>query len=177
MSNIGKESIKIPQNVKVTIEKKFIIVEGPLGKLKKIFPDNIMFVPLLDKIHFFPDALYPENYANWGTARAMVNNMVLGVSQGFKTQLQLVGIGYKCFKNDNVLTFKLGYSHVKEFKIPSGISVNLIKPTLLSIHGIDLEFVTQVAAILRSYREPEPYKGKGIKYTNEIIIKKEGKKK
>ena len=162
------------------MKKDFITVEGPLGKLKKSLPKNIIIIHKNDKIYFLPNDFFNlnvEDNNNWGTIRTMVNNMILGVYQGFNTQLQLVGIGYKCFKNNNVLTFKLGYSHMKEFNIPEGININLIKPTLLSINGIDIEFVTQIAAILRSYRKPEPYKGKGIKYSNEIILKKEGKKK
>ena len=182
MSNIGKEFIKIPQGIKVMILHDNVVVEGNLGFIKKSLPKTILLIHKKDKIYFIPYSNLNTDLNNikspdWGTVRTMINNMIKGVNQGFNVKLQLIGIGYKTFLENNILSLKLGYSHIINYKIPEGIKITLLKPTLISISGIDIEFVTQVAAKIRSFRKPEPYKGKGIRYLNEIVLKKEGKKK
>jgi len=179
MSNIGKQYIQVPKGIIITLNNNEMIVQGNKGILKKKIPNNIIIIYKNSKIYLFPNenSKKNENIANWGTMRAIIKNMIKGVHQGFNVKLQLVGIGYKVNIENNILTFKLGFSHLINYEIPKDIKIQIIKPTLLSIQGIDHEFVTSIAAQLRSFRKPEPYKGKGIRYTNEHIIKKEGKKK
>lgn len=181
MSNLGKQYIQIPVGVTITLKNGMVIIKGNKGILENKLPDEILLIQQNSKIYFLPtEALNSSEKVNnkkWGTIRTMIKNMIKGVHQGFNVKLQLVGIGYKAQLENNILSFKLGYSHIINYEIPHQIQIQILKPTLISIHGINYEFVTKVAAEIRSFRKPDPYKGKGVRYLNEIIIKKEGKKK
>jgi len=186
MSNIGKEYINVPTEVKININNDVIMVEGKYGKLVQNLPSNVYVIYDNHKIYFsLKESLesYDSNLmiknknAMWGTIRTLINNMIKGVSQGFTIRLQLVGIGYRAKVENNILTLKLGYSHIINYNIPININITTLKPTLISIFGMDLQYVTRIAANIRSFKKPEPYKGKGIKYLTEIINRKEGKKK
>ncbi len=175
MSRIGRLPVEIPDKVKVNIKNgTYINVEGPLGKLEKKFPpvveikqDGNSIVVLKKGESKFAKSMY-------GTARAIINNMVTGVSKGFIKQLQLEGVGYRAELSGKVLKLALGYSHPIEYPIPENIEIK-VERNLISIKGFDKELVGSVAAKIRSFRKPEPYKGKGIRYVDEKIIRKAGK--
>jgi large subunit ribosomal protein L6 len=185
MSHIGKEQIYIPSNIKVSLEKKenIINIESKNGKLsKKISPyinieliNDSIFLKLNKKLY----SRYSDKYMKsiWGMSRSLIYNMIKGVNQGYIIRLQLVGIGYKARLSESKdnLILKLGFSHTISYLIPSNVSISLLKPTLIFIKGIDKQLVTQIAAKIRSFKSPEPFNGKGIKYLNEIIKLKERK--
>jgi large subunit ribosomal protein L6 len=182
MSNIGKQYIQIPQGVNITLNNNnYVIIKGNKGVLEKKLPEDVLLIQQNSKIYFLPynslNSIKKYDKTKWGTVRTIIKNMIKGVHQEFNVKLQLVGIGYKVQLENNILSFKLGYSHIIHYEIPPHIKIQILKPTLISIQGIDHEFVTKIAAEIRSFRKPEPYKGKGIRYINEKIIKKEGKKK
>ena len=182
MSKVGKKPIKIPEGVKVDIEKKDnfieVKVEGKKGSLSKKFPSSLEIKKEEDKIIVLPD---PKKKVDrlvkslWGTVRSLINNMVEGVSQGFEKKLQIEGIGYKAKVEKDKLILSLGYSHPVEFDIEEGIEIKVEK-NIISVSGVDKEKVGQVASRIRSLRKPEPYKGKGIRYVDEVIRKKTAKK-
>ena len=180
MSHIGKEPIKLPNNVKFSKENEKLTVHGKEGVLSKNLP---FFLELKDNNNILTLAIKPEYVGSkeynsmWGTFRTLLQNMIIGVSQGWTVKLVLVGIGFRSKVENNNLNLKLGFSHNIDYVIPSGIKITSIKPTLISIFGIDYELVTKVAAEIRSYKKTEPYKGKGIRYLNEVIRSKEAKKK
>ncbi len=180
MSHIGKEVIKLPNNVKYIKENETIILKGKEGILTKSLP---FFLDIKENNQILTIQIKPEytglkQYQSmWGTYRTLLQNMVIGVSQGWTVKLVLIGIGFRSKVENNILTLKLGFSHNIDYIIPNGIKIICIKPTLISIIGIDYELVTKVAAEIRSYKKTEPYKGKGIKYINEVIRTKEAKKK
>lgn len=180
MSHIGKEPIKLPNNVKFFKENENIVFQGKEGTLTKALP---FFLDINENNHILNISIKPEyvglkQYESmWGTYRTLLQNMVIGVSQGWTVKLILVGIGFRSKVENNILTLKLGFSHNIDYIIPEGIKIISVKPTLISIFGIDYELVTKVAAEIRSYKKTEPYKGKGIRYINEVIRTKEAKKK
>jgi large subunit ribosomal protein L6 len=205
MSNIGKRLIQIPENVKIYINKKdsIIIFEGPLGKQDLKIPHeleisliedsllNSKFLKIVNaQITTIKEKITSEkiktNNNLWGTFRSIVVNRIIGVSQGFQITLKIVGVGYRASleslenSNDNYkekLILKLGFSHLIDLNIPKNISVKCIKPTRILLRSNHLEELMQYAALIRSFKRPEPYKGKGILYKGEKIRKKEGKKK
>ncbi|MCB0309338.1 MAG: 50S ribosomal protein L6 [Bdellovibrionales bacterium] len=178
MSRIGKNPINVPGTVKVQILPDSISVEGPNGKL------NTLLNPFID-VEYKDNVLkfsLKENSKNdlraksaYGLYRSLVSNMVQGCAQGFKKELDVMGVGYKAAVKGNVLELSLGFSHIINYPIPEGIKINVEKQTHLIIEGADRRQVGQVAAEIRSYRKPEPYKGKGVKYADETIIRKAGK--
>lgn len=180
MSHIGKEPIKLPANVKYRLEKDNIVFQGKEGELKRKLP---YFLDILEEngnlyVNIKKEYQHLKEYMSlWGTYRTLLQNMVIGVNQGFNVKLLFVGIGFKTKVENNVLNLKLGYSHNIDYIIPDNIKITCIKPTLISISGIDYELVTKVAAQIRALRKTEPYKGKGIRYLNETIRSKEAKKK
>lgn len=182
MSNLGKQYIQIPKGVHIEIKEASIVVKGNLGSLEKPIPKELFLIHSQDRIHVLPMNLMEQHASHkkslsWGSVRTMIYNMIKGVHQGFHRKLQLVGIGYKVFLiKKRWLHFKLGFSHQIYIKLPPIISVTLLKPTLLHMHSMDYELLTQTAATLRDLRKPEPYKGKGIRYTHESVRRKEGKK-
>jgi len=175
MSRIGKLPIEIPAGVKVSSSDSVVTVQGPKGTLSRKIQDGIN-VEISDKAVVLTkkeDTL--KNRAAYGLSRTLVNNMVVGVTKGFERALEINGVGYRAEAKGDVLNLSLGYSHPVNFKLPEGIVVEVEKMTKLLVKGIDKELVGQTAAKIRSFRGPEPYKGKGIKYADETILRKAGK--
>ncbi|MCX8029547.1 MAG: 50S ribosomal protein L6 [Brevinematales bacterium] len=176
MSRIGKKPIPIPSDVDVVLENNVISVKGKLGEIK------MKLNPVIDvKIENNNVVVSPKSEtkfakAMWGTTRALINNMIIGVSKGFSKTLQLVGVGYRARMEGNKLILNVGYSHPVEFVPPQGIKFNVEDQVKITVSGYDKQLVGQVAANIRAIRKPEPYKGKGIRYENEVIVLKEGKK-
>jgi len=179
MSRIGKQPIIIPSGVEVTLSDDLVIVNGKLGKLS--YPHNNKVKIEYDKgeakITVSPTGQDKKSRSLWGLSRTLINNMVIGVSQGFTRTLEINGVGYKVAVAGNILTMFLGYSHDIKYIIPNGIEIKAPKPTQIDIMGADKQMVGEVAALIRGLRKPEPYKGKGIRYSDEVIIRKVGKKK
>ncbi len=175
MSKIGKQPIDIPQGVKVSIKDRTITVEGPKGKLNFGF-SSLVDVEVSDsKIVVKPLSQEKLGKALFGTTRAVINNMVKGVTEGFKKELEIVGVGYKAQMKGKTLVLQIGFSHPVEISVPEGINVSVPSATKITIEGIDKIKVGQFAANIRKIYPPEPYKGKGIRYSNEVVRKKLGK--
>ena len=175
MSRIGKKPIKVPEKVKVTIQNDRILVEGPLGKLEQaIVP--MTSICLKDQVlTVSPKGELPEAGMRHGLMRKLLNNMVEGVTQGFKKDLEINGVGYRAEVKGSNINMTLGLSHPIEFPIPQGIKVQIEKQVKLQISGVSKALVGETAARIRKLRPPEPYKGKGIKYLDEVIRRKVGK--
>jgi len=177
MSRIGKHPVAVPAGVTATVNGQHLTVKGKLGQLSMTLIDDID-VKLEDgKVVVAPRNDGKRARTNWATSRTLVSNMVTGVDKGFTKNLEMNGVGYKASVQGKELVLNLGYSHDIRYPIPEGISMKCDKPTSISISGFDKQKVGQVAAEIRAYRGPEPYKGKGIKYEDEVIVRKEGKKK
>lgn len=174
MSRIGKHPVNIPEKVEVTIKGDLVTVKGVKGTLSHKLNSNVVATVEGKTIVVRPKDESTVARAQWGTARTLVNNMVTGVSAGFVKSLEFTGVGYKAAVTGNVLNLSLGYSHAIDFPLPAGITAKVTK-NQIDIEGSNKELVGQVAAKVRSFREPEPYKGKGVKYTTETIIRKAGK--
>jgi large subunit ribosomal protein L6 len=175
MSRIGKLPIAIPQGVKITLEDSVIKAQGPKGTLSRRIMEGVS-VEVDEKsivVTRADDGL--KSRSAHGLTRTLINNMVIGVTNGFETQLEITGVGYRAEAKGDVLNLSLGYSHPINFQLPKGITVDVEKMTKLSVKGIDKELVGQTAAKIRSFRGPEPYKGKGIRYAKETILRKAGK--
>jgi large subunit ribosomal protein L6 len=175
MSRIGKLPIAIPAGVKVIYNFPEIQVEGPKGKLSRSVTDAVSVEVADSQIVVSRADDSNKSRAAHGLTRTLINNMVTGVSKGFETALEINGVGYRAEVKGNVLNLALGYSHPVNFELPAGISVEVEKMTKLKVLGIDKELVGQTAAKIRAFRGPEPYKGKGIKYADETILRKAGK--
>jgi large subunit ribosomal protein L6 len=177
MSRIGKKAVTVPNGVTATVNGQEVAVKGPKGELKHVLADAI--VAKLDKgrIEVAMREDTKEARAMWGMTRTMVANLMSGVTEGFTKKLEITGVGYRAAVQGSNLQLQLGYSHDVSFPIPKGIQVVCPKPTEIVITGIDKQKVGQVAAEIRQFRPPEPYKGKGVKYAGEYIHRKEGKKK
>src|SRR5580704_29923 len=177
MSRIGKYPVTIPQGVTVEVAGQTITAKGKLGTIKLPVSGEVSAAVQDGKVVVKPKTETKRARVHWGTMRALVNNMVAGVSKGFTKNLEIEGVGYRAAVQGKNLVLQLGYSHDVTFPIPSEIKITCEKPTAIAISGADRRQVGQMAAVLRSYRKPEPYKGKGIKYAGEHIRRKEGKKK
>jgi large subunit ribosomal protein L6 len=176
MSRIGIAEIEIPENVKVNIKGQLISTEGPKGNLSYKVNDKISFKLVENKMKFERSSDSKEIAALHGTNRAIVANMIKGVSEGFAKQLEIVGIGYRGEQKGKGINFLLGYSHPVYYEPPEGITVKMNGNTKIVVSGADKQKVGQVAADIRAFRKPEPYKGKGIRYSNEYVRRKEVKK-
>ncbi|CAM3143038.1 50S ribosomal protein L6 [Streptobacillus felis] len=176
MSRVGKKPITIPKGVEITNEGNVFTVKGPKGTLTRELSSEIKVNIENNEITFERPNDLPNIRALHGTTRANVNNMVVGVSEGFKIKLELVGVGYRVAANGKGVTMALGYSHPVEIAPIEGITFTVEGNTKLTVEGIDKQLVGQVASDIRSKRAPEPYKGKGVKYADEKIRRKEGKK-
>ena len=177
MSRSGRIAIKVPENTEVKVENGIFFAKGKLGELSYQF-NNQANVELVDNnIVVKPAGETKQLNQMWGTVRSRIFNVVVGVSNGFSKELELNGVGYKANQNGNILELFLGYSHTINFSIPSDIKIEVPKPTAIKVSGIDKQRVGQVAANIREFRKPEPFKGKGVKYKDEYIRRKEGKKK
>ena len=177
MSRVGSKEIIIPDNVKVSIEGSSIFAEGPLGKLETKLNDLISTDLSENKISFSVKKESKQALAFWGLQRNLVNNLVIGVSTGFSKKLEMNGVGYRASMKGKDLELLLGFSHPIIYPIPEGINVTVDKQNNIEISGASKQLVGQVASEIRGFRGPEPYKGKGVKYVDEYINRKEGKKK
>ena len=177
MSRVGKKPVAIASGVTANVEGQTVKMKGPKGALQFIVHDDVS-VELKDgKITVAPRAETKRARSLYGTARAQINNLLEGVTKGFEKKLEITGVGYRAALQGKNLQLALGYSHDVIYPIPEGITIVVPKPTEITITGNDSQRVGQVAAEIRAYRPPEPYKGKGVKYANEFIFRKEGKKK
>jgi large subunit ribosomal protein L6 len=177
MSRIGKKPIPVPSGVTANVEGQTVKMKGPKGALQFVVPDEVA-VKLEDgKVTVNPRNESKRARSMWGTSRTLVSNLVTGVTKGFERKLEITGVGYRAAVQGKNLQLALGYSHDVLYPIPEGITIATPKPTEITITGIDSQKVGQVAAEIRGYRPPEPYKGKGVKYAGEYIFRKEGKKK
>jgi large subunit ribosomal protein L6 len=177
MSRIGKKPVPVPSGVTANVEGQTVKMKGPKGALSFLVPDEVS-VKLEDgKVKVDPRNETKRARSMWGTSRTMVANLVTGVTKGFERKLEITGVGYRAAVQGKNLQLALGYSHDVVFPIPEGIQIVTPKPTEITITGIDSQKVGQVAAEIRGFRPPEPYKGKGVKYAGEYIFRKEGKKK
>ncbi len=177
MSRVAKNPVLIPKGVEVTITDNLVTVKGSKGTLEQSLHQAVELKQEDNVITFTPREGAENASAFAGTFRSLVNNMVLGVSEGFEKKLQLVGVGYRAQAKGNVLSLTLGFSHPVDYEIPAGITVETPTNTEVVVKGSDKQLVGQVAANIRGYRPPEPYKGKGVRYADETIRRKEAKKK
>jgi len=177
MSRVAKAPVAIPAGVEVTQSGSELKVKGKVGELTLNVNPAVALTVADNQVTFGPNDGYADGWSQAGTARALVNNMVKGVVDGFEKKLKLVGIGYKAAAKGQVLNLSLGFSHPIEHAIPAGITVETPTPTDVVLKGADKQLVGQTAANIRSYREPEPYKGKGVRYADENVRRKEAKKK
>ena len=177
MSRVGKRPVSIPSGVTANVEGQTVKVKGPKGQLQVVLHDDVSVT--LDKgaVKVAPRFETKRSRSLYGTSRALIANLVEGVTKGFEKKLEITGVGYRAAIQGKNLQLSLGYSHDVVYSIPEGITVVTPKPTEIVISGIDRKKVGQVAAEIREYRPPEPYKGKGVKYEGEYIFRKEGKKK
>ncbi|MCB1462586.1 MAG: 50S ribosomal protein L6 [Nitratireductor sp.] len=177
MSRIGKRPVSVPSGVTATVEGQTVKAKGPKGELSYVVNDEVL-VKLEDgAISVDPRDNTKDARSKWGMSRTMIENIVNGVTQGFEKKLEINGVGYRAAMQGKNLQLALGFSHDVVYEVPEGIQVATPKPTEIVVTGIDKQRVGQVAAEIRKYRGPEPYKGKGIKYADEVIVRKEGKKK
>ena len=177
MSRIGKKPVEVPSGVTANINGQTVEVKGPKGTLSFKATDDVTISQDEGKISVQPRGTSKRARQQWGLSRSMIANLVTGVSKGFKKELEINGVGYRAAIQGNVLKLSLGYSHEVNFEVPKGVTVTTPKQTEIIVEGIDAQIVGQVAANIREWRGPEPYKGKGIKYKGEFIFRKEGKKK
>ena len=177
MSRIGKKPVAVPSGVTAKVEGQKVSVKGAKGELTFVVPDVVDVKFENNEIKVDPRNESKRARALWGTSRAQVNNLVVGVTKGFEKKLEITGVGYKAAVAGKHLQLSLGFSHDVNYEIPAGIAIATPKPTEIMVSGIDKRQVGQVAAEIRAYRGPEPYKGKGVKYADEFIFRKEGKKK
>jgi large subunit ribosomal protein L6 len=177
MSRVGKNPISIPAGVTVELKGQHLKAKGKRGELQLTVHDDVSVARDGDKLVFQPRSDSRRARMQWGTARNLASNVVRGVSEGFTVNLEINGVGYRAQADAKMLKLQLGYSHDVEVPIPAGIQIKAVKPTEVEITGADRQKVGQLAAEIRSLRPPEPYKGKGIKYSTEKIRRKEGKKK
>jgi large subunit ribosomal protein L6 len=177
MSRVGKNPVPIPAGVECQLSDREITVKGKLGLLRLPITSLVKVERIENTIKVTPSDDSKPAQAMWGTTRKNIMNMVEGVSQGFKRRLEINGVGYRAALQGKDLILQLGHSHEIKYPVPEGITITCEKPTLIQIDGSDRQKVGQVAAEIRSYRGPEPYKGKGVRYEGEYVLRKEGKKK
>ena len=177
MSRIGKKPIAVPSGVTTTLDGQSIVVKGPKGELSFVANDEVTLAQENGEIVVSPVNESKDARSKWGMTRTMVANMIEGVTKGYERKLEINGVGYRAQMQGNAIKLALGFSHDVVHELPQGVSAQVTKPTEIVLSGIDKQQVGQVAANIREYRPPEPYKGKGIKYAEERIVRKEGKKK
>ncbi|MCA0922700.1 50S ribosomal protein L6 [Pseudooceanicola nanhaiensis] len=177
MSRIGKKPVELPSGVTASVSGQTVEVKGPKGTHSFTATDDVSITVEDNVVSVKPRGTSKRARQQWGMSRTMVANLVTGVTSGFKKELEITGVGYRAAAQGNTLKLNLGYSHDVDFSVPAGVTVTTPKPTEVIIEGTDAQLVGQVAANIREWRAPEPYKGKGIKYKGEYIFRKEGKKK
>jgi len=177
MSRIGKYPVTIPSGVEVQLAGQTLTAKGRLGALSLMLSNEVSTSVVDGTVTVAPKNDTKHSRAMWGTTRALINNMVTGVSTGFSVNLEITGVGYRAQVQGGTLNLQLGYSHDIPFRIPDDVRITCERPTVITVSGADRQRVGQIAADIRAYRPPEPYKGKGIKYATETVRRKEGKKK
>jgi len=177
MSRVGKYPVAVPDGVTVEIANDTVTAKGKLGQLSAPITSDVEVKVEGNLVTVSPARETKRSRAMWGTTRALVNNLVTGVSKGFTVKLEINGVGYRAAVEGNDLVLALGYSHPVRYPIPEGISMKCERPTLIEISGADKQRVGQIASEIRAFRPPEPFKGKGVKYATETVLRKEGKKK
>ena len=177
MSRVGKRPVAVPSGVTATVDGQLVKVKGTKGELSFVVPENVSVAMEDGAVAVNPRDETKDARAKWGMSRSQVANLVEGVTKGFERKLEINGVGYRAAVAGKVLKLSLGYSHDVEYAIPAGVTITTPKPTEVVVAGIDKRQVGQTAAEIREFRSPEPYKGKGVKYADEFIFRKEGKKK
>ncbi len=177
MSRIGKKPVDLPSGVTATVSGQSVEIKGPKGTRSFTATDDVTIKVEDNAVTVTPRGMSKRARQQWGMSRTMVANLVTGVTDGFKKELEISGVGYRAQMTGNILKLNLGLSHDVNFDVPEGVTVTAPKQTEIVVEGIDEQLVGQVAANIRAWRKPEPYKGKGIKYKDEYIFRKEGKKK
>lgn len=177
MSRIGKSPVAVPDGVTATINGREILAKGPKGQLSVVLGSEVDVEMTDNGVKVSPSDESKRARAMWGLSRTLVSNIFVGVTDGFSKSLEIVGVGYRAQLQGNDLQLNLGFSHDVKYPIPQGIKIECPKPTEIIVSGMDKQQVGQVAAEIRSYRPPEPFKGKGVRYLGEFIFRKEGKKK
>jgi len=177
MSRVGKYPVPVPAGVQVALQGRTVVAKGKLGELKLDLTDDVEVKVEGSEVAVSPRGADRRSRTMWGTTRSLIQGMVTGVSSGFTKSMEITGTGYKAAVQGQDLILNLGYSHEIRYPVPPGIKITCEKPTSVKVEGIDKRQVGQVAAEIRAYRGPEPYKGKGVRYDNEQILRKEGKKK
>ena len=177
MSRIGKKPLSVPQGVTATIDGQTVTAKGPKGELKFVVNDEVLVKLENGEISVEPRDGSKDARSKWGMSRSQIENILVGVKDGFERKLEIQGVGYRAAMQGRNIQLSLGFSHEEVYEAPEGITLACPKPTEISITGIDKQKVGQVAAEIREYRQPEPYKGKGVRYAGEKVFRKEGKKK
>lgn len=177
MSRIGKKPVELPKGVTAEVKGQTVEVKGPKGTRSFTATDDVTLTLDEGKVTVTPRGSSKRARQQWGMTRSMVENLATGVSTGFRKELEIQGVGYRANMQGNVLKLALGYSHDVNFEVPQGVTITAPKQTEIVVEGIDQQLVGQVAANIREWRKPEPYKGKGIRYKGEQVFRKEGKKK
>ena len=177
MSRIGKKPVELPSGVTASVSGQTVEIKGPKGARSFHATDDVTIAVEENGVSVTPRGSSKRASQQWGMSRTMVANLVTGVTSGFKKELEITGVGYRAQMQGNVLKLNLGLSHDVDFPVPEGVTVTAPKPTEIIVEGTDQQLVGQVAANIREWRKPEPYKGKGIRYKGEFIFRKEGKKK
>ncbi len=177
MSRIGQSPVTVPSEVTVDIAGQLVTAKGKLGELSLTLVDDVEVSREDDKVWVKPRSESRRAQTMWGTSRSLLQNLVTGVDKGFTIKLEIIGVGYRAAVEGKELVLQLGYSHEIRYAIPDGITIACERPTAIAISGANRQQVGQAAANIRAYRKPEPYKGKGIRYENEQVTRKEGKKK
>ncbi len=176
MSRIAKKPIDIPSGAEISINGQTVSVKGPKGNISIDLHDTVAIAQDAGQLSF-SNKIEGDSLAMAGTMRSLVNNLVVGVTEGFEKKLQLIGVGYRAQAQGNVLDLSLGFSHPVKYQVPEGITIETPSQTEILVKGIDKQKVGQVSAEIRAYRPPEPYKGKGVRYADEYVVRKEAKKK
>jgi large subunit ribosomal protein L6 len=177
MSRIGNKPVVVPDGVTITLAAQALTAKGKLGELSMTVVDQVEMSHEDNQIIVSAKDQSKVARSMWGLQRSLAQNLVTGVSEGFTKELEIQGVGYRAALQGKILKLQLGHSHDIDFQIPDGIEIECERPTAIKVKGIDKQKVGQVAAVIRSYRPPEPYKGKGVRYVGEYIFRKEGKKK
>lgn len=177
MSRIGKKPVTLVKGTSASISGQTIEVKGPKGTRSFTAGDDVTLTIEGDAVKVTPRGLSKRARAQWGMSRSMIENLVTGVSTGFKKEMEIQGVGYRAAMQGNVLKLSVGHSHDVNFEAPKGVTITVPKQTEIIVEGIDQQLVGQVAANIREWKQPEPYKGKGIRYKGEFVFRKEGKKK
>ncbi|WP_193178150.1 50S ribosomal protein L6 [Oricola nitratireducens] len=177
MSRIGKKPVAIPDGVTATVDGQTVTAKGPKGELKYVVNDEVLVAMEDGAVSVEPRDQSKDARSKWGMSRSMIQNIVDGVKEGFERKLEINGVGYRAAMQGKNIQLSLGFSHEVVYQVPEGVTAATPKPTEIVLTGIDKQQLGQVASEIRKYRSPEPYKGKGVKYAEETIIRKEGKKK